>query len=105
MDVEAVGPPSLYSSHIPPQSSSGDLMANTSKPDITLARRDTTFPSKNAGFLDTAQMDVRVGAGFDSSFALAVALRATIRKTQIGKAVLSVVHRDIGQKAIDCRRL
>jgi hypothetical protein len=104
MEVEAVGPPSLYSSHIPPQSSFGDLMAKTSKPEATVARRDTTFPSKNAGFLDTSQIDVRGGgAGFDSSFAHAVALRATIRKTQIGKAVLSVIHRDIGQKAIDSR--
>jgi len=77
-------------------------MAKTSNPDATVARRDTTFPSKNAGFLDTSQIDVGVGVGFDSSFALAIALRANIRNMQIGEADQIIVEGSIGQKALDC---
>jgi|HubBroStandDraft_2_1064218.scaffolds.fasta_scaffold1025023_2 hypothetical protein len=73
-------------------------MTKTSNPDATVARRDTTFPSKNAGFLDTSQIDVGVGVGFDSSFALAIALRANIRHMQIGEADQIVVEGSIGQK-------
>jgi hypothetical protein len=75
-------------------------MAKTSKPDATVARRDTIFPSKKAGFLDTSQIDIGIGAAFDSSFVCAVALRTTIRQRKNGKAIQTVVHRDIGQKAI-----
>ena len=40
--------------------------------------------------------------GFDSSFALAIALRANIRHMQIGEADQIVVEGSIGQKAPDC---
>lgn len=77
-------------------------MAKTSNPAATVARRDTTFPSKNAGFLDTSQIDVGVGMGFDSSLPLAIALRASIKQMQIGGADQIVVEGGIGQKAPDC---
>jgi hypothetical protein len=57
-----------------------------------VARRDTTFPSKYAGFLDTSQIDAGIGAGLDSSVALATALDATVKQSQIGKAGQIVLH-------------
>lgn len=50
-------------------------------------------------------MDVGGEVGFDASFALAVTVKASVRQMQIGKVVKGFVGRDIGQKAIDCRRL
>lgn len=76
-------------------------MAKTSKPDATVARRDTVFPSKNAGFLDTSQIDVGVGVDFDLSTGLAIAFRASIRHIQISKADQIFVEENIDQKALD----
>jgi len=67
-------------------------MAKTSNPDATVARRDTTFPSKNAGFLDTSQIDVGVGMVFESTFGFAVALTVSIRLRKNGKEIQRVIR-------------
>lgn len=80
-------------------------MAKTSNPDTTVARRDTNFPSKNAGLLDTSQIEVGIGAGFELSLALAVAFRAIISKRQNSKAEQGVLRLGIAEDGgFNCRR-